>query len=257
MSEEQPDRSWKWYAKKIVRIMGGGFVFLFLLIAIRITLGAPDTDALRANFAKTKMSKSAQKQALQVVDCISSNPVYWGAIAPVIGRFRIPVPGWMVLRFRRRLAVVDYSRSSKSTRMWIFDTSSGALLKSAPVRHGDGKGTQKKSYVTAFSNKPGSQLSSLGVLMGTFPAIGGLKKKWPSKKILLLEGQEKGWNNNIRTREIIIHSTKYQYSDGCLSTPIENLSSFISNLMLGGFIYAHYPSAKYKKSSKFLNCGAQ
>ena len=203
------------------------------------------------------MSKSAQKQALQVVDCISSNSVYWGAIAPVIGRFRIPVPGWVVFRFRRRLAVVDYSRSSKSTRMWIFDTSSGELLQSAPVRHGDGQGTQKKSYVTAFSNKPKSQLSSLGVLMGTFPAIGGLKKKWPSKKILLLEGQEKGWNDNVRTREIVIHSTNYQYSDGCLSTPIEHLFSFISNLALGGFIYAHYPIAKYKKESKFLNCGAK
>ena len=152
---------------------------------------------------------------------------------------------------------MDYSRSSKSTRMWIFDTASGELLKSAPVRHGDGKGVQSKSYVTAFSNKPGSQLSSLGVLMGTFPAIGGLKKKWPSKKILLLEGQEKGWNDNVRTREIVIHSTNYQYSDGCLSTPIQNLSSFISNLMLGGFIYAHYPSSKYKKDSTFLNCGAK
>ena len=254
--EKQPSRVW-WYVKRFFLVIGGVLAFLFVLIAIRIALGAPDTDALRANFAKTKMSKNAQKQALQVVDCISSNPVYWGAIAPIIGRFRIPVPGWMVLRIRRRLAVVDYSRSSKSTRMWIFDTTSGELLKSAPVRHGDGKGAQSKSYVTAFSNKHGSQLSSLGVLMGTFPAIGGLKKKWPSKKILLLEGQEKGWNDNVRTREIVIHSTNYQYSDGCLSTPIQNLSSFISNLMLGGFIYAHYPSSKYKKESTFLKCGAK
>jgi hypothetical protein len=237
--------------------MGGGFVIIFLVIAFVVALGSPDTDALRASFSKTKMSKNAQSQALQVVSCISSNPVYWGASFPLVGRFRIPVPGWIVLRFRRRLAVVDYSRSSKSTRMWIFDTSSGELLMSAPVRHGDGKGTQKKSHVTAFSNMPGSQLSSLGVLMGTFPALGGLKKKWPSKKILLLEGQEKGWNNNVRRREIIIHSTNYQYSDGCLSTPVQNLSSFISNLAFGGFIYAHYPSAKYKKSSSFLNCASK
>ena len=81
--------------------MGGVFGLLFLVIVIRIALGAPDTDALHTSFAKTKMSKSAQKQALQVVDCISSNSVYWGAIAPVIGRFRIPVPGWMVFRFRK------------------------------------------------------------------------------------------------------------------------------------------------------------
>ena len=256
-NDEQPPRGWRWYAKRLLLITCIGTVSLFLLIVIRIALGAPNTDALRMSFAKTKMSKKAQKQALQVVDCISSNPVYWGAIAPFIGRFRIPLPGWMVFRFRRRLAVVDYSRSSKSTRMWIFDTSSGELLKEAPVRHGDGKGTQKKSYVTAFSNQPGSQMSSLGVLMGTFPAIGGLQKKWPSKKILLLEGQERGWNDNIRTREIVIHSTNYQYSDGCLSTPIQNLSSFITNLAFGGFIYAYYPDSKYKKESKFLNCASK
>ena len=107
------------------------------------------------------------------------------------------MPGWFVIRMRRRFAVVDYSLSSKKTRMWVLDSSTVKLWHETEVRHRDGNGTQMISFVDAFSNEPESQLSSLGVILGTVPALGGYHRKWPSHKILLLEGQEKEWNSNL------------------------------------------------------------
>ena len=210
---------------------------------------------MKEGFAQTGMSQKAQKRALQILDCVEKNDLRFRLWVPYFGRVHlVNIPGWMVLRIRQRFAVVDYSRASNTKRMWIFDTSDGTVVGEMEVRHGHGKGTQKKRYVGAFSNTPHSQLSSLGVLTGTLPALGGLKKKWPSKRILLLEGQENNWNSNVRERDIVIHSTRYSYSHGCLSMPMQNLDNAMWNLAFGGVVFAYYPNAKYNKHSKFMRC---
>ncbi len=188
--------------------------------------------------------------------CVQTRPLRVRLWLPYFGRVHLfDLSGWSVIRIRQRFAVVDYSLASNKTRMWIFDTSTGTLIGSNPVRHGDGYNkAQRKIYVRAFSNQDDSNLSSLGVMTGTLPALGGLQKSWPTKRILLLDGQEKKWNSNIRERNIVIHATRGSYSDGCLAMPLADLNTAMLQLAFGGIIYAHYPDAAYAKDSTFLNC---
>ena len=228
---------------------------MICLVMFRLAFGQPKVDIVSQSLAKTRMSKGAQKHVQSLLTCIEKNKIRLRILLPVLGRIQLPpIPGWIVIRLRQRLAIVDYSLSSTSNRMWIIDTTDGEIISNPLVRHGDGKGTQRKKKVSQFSNTPKSQLSSLGVILATFPAIGGYSRSWPSKRILLLEGQEKKWNSNIREREIIIHSTTASYSDGCLSMPLKYLDTTMLHLAFGGIIFSYYPKKDYLKHSTFLNC---
>lgn len=253
-TKEKEQSVWKKWLKRLA--MGSAVILgiVSLIVGILLILGRPNPVAMQKSLATTHMSVHAQKQALQVLDCLSSNILYVPIGIPHVVDMHLPVPGWFVLRLRHRFAIVDYSLSSHSKRLWILDSSTGKILQETEVRHGDGNGSQKKAHVDAFSNTPKSQLSSLGVILGTFPANGGLHSTWPSKHILLLEGQEKEFNSNIRRREIVMHSTTHQYSDGCLSMPLDNLDTSIRHLAYGGIIFSHYPDSTYEQKSRFLGC---
>lgn len=58
-----------------------------------------------------------------------------------------------------RLAVIDYSRSSRAPRLWVFDLAAQRLLFEELVAHGQGSGEDRP---TRFSNCPQARLA-LGV----------------------------------------------------------------------------------------------
>lgn len=157
---------------------------------------------------------------------------------------------------KRLLSIIDYSKPSTEKRLFIIDVQNRKLLYNTLVAHG-----KKSGYVNAtkFSNKYGSHKSSLGFFRTGYSYFG---KRGYS---LLLEGLEKGINDNARLRGIVIHGANYVderlangngvigRSWGCPAVS-KKLSKEIINLLKGGsLLYIYADDEIYKEKSVLAN----
>ena len=102
-----------------------------------------------------------------------------------------------------RLAVIDYSRPSTERRMWVFDMADAAapkLLYNEYVAHGQGSGG---NVPTRFSNEDGTHATSLGSFVTAETYYGG------NGYSLRMDGKDRGFNDNARSRAIVIHGADY------------------------------------------------
>ncbi|MCK4990119.1 MAG: murein L,D-transpeptidase catalytic domain family protein, partial [Bacteroidales bacterium] len=129
-------------------------------------------------------------------------------------------------------------------RLFILDLEKQELLYHTFVAHGKNTGV---NMATKFSNNKGSNQSSLG-LYRTAESYQG--KHGYS---LRLDGLEKGFNDNARSRAVVMHSAGYVSDEfierhgrlgrswGCPAVPVE-FSKDIIDLIKGGsclYIYAN------------------
>lgn len=140
------------------------------------------------------------------------------------------------------LTVIDYTRPSTEKRMWVYDLRSHALLFDEWVAHGRGSG---KTMATAFSNKPDSNMSSLG-LFKTAEAYEG-----HNGYSLRLDGLDRGVNDEARARAIVIHGAPYVNpvtaraqgylgrSLGCPAVRPEVAQSLIDAVKGGSLVFAY------------------
>ena len=100
----------------------------------------------------------------------------------------------------RYLTLIDFTLSSKERRLWVIDLENDSIAPNSLVAHGKRTGEE---YAVEFSNKPKSNMSSLGFFItgSTYYGKHGLS--------LLLEGVEEGINDNARKRAIVIHPASY------------------------------------------------
>jgi len=98
------------------------------------------------------------------------------------------------------ITIIDFSKPSTEKRLFIIDIENRKLLFQTFVAHGKNSGLIKP---TKFSNRIGSNQSSLGFYRtaGTYKGKHGYS--------LILDGLEKGINDNARKRAIVIHGAKY------------------------------------------------
>ncbi len=99
-----------------------------------------------------------------------------------------------------KLAVIDYSRPSTDKRLWVFDVAHDQLLFRELVAHGQGSGD---NYATHFSNQDNSHQTSLGLFLTAETYIGN------NGYSLKLDGVERGFNDNARSRAIVMHGAWY------------------------------------------------
>lgn len=105
------------------------------------------------------------------------------------------------------LTIVDLAKSSTSKRMWIIDLLDKDLLLHTWVAHGNGSGDDMAQY---FSNENDSHASSLGfyITNGIYNGKHGQSLK--------LDGMDAGFNDNARSRGIVVHGAKY-VSEGTIN----------------------------------------
>ena len=99
----------------------------------------------------------------------------------------------------RYMMLVDYSIPSNKDRFFVWDTEADGIVYATWCAHGCGGGSTAEKPV--FSNKPGSNCSSLGLYIverGT-----GVSPRW-GYTYHAVDGLE-ATNSNARRREIIIH----------------------------------------------------
>jgi hypothetical protein len=154
------------------------------------------------------------------------------------------------------LTIVDMSKSSNAKRMYVIDLERKTVLFHTYVAHGRNTGEE---FARSFSNEPESQMSSIGFYKTeeTYDGLSGLA--------LRLKGLDKGYNDNAREREIVVHGAVYvgegfikKYrmqgrSWGCPAVPMREHKEIINTIKDGTCLFVFYPEVDYLMNSPFLN----
>lgn len=165
--------------------------------------------------------------------------------------------GYENLNFKNKdiITVIDFTLPSTEKRMFVIDMKNKKVLFHTIVSHGRNSG---EKYATAFSNRHGSYQSSLGFYTTENTYQGG------NGYSLVLNGLEKGINDQAKARAVVIHGADYcsqaviratgrlGRSYGCPALPRELNKPIINTIKNGSmvFIYAEDPS--YMASSQIL-----
>jgi len=177
--------------------------------------------------------------------------------------FTLALKGLKKLDFTGKLqnpnivTIADYSQSSNKKRLYVIDLKNRKLLFNTYVAHGKNTGDE---YAKSFSNKEGSLKSSLGFYVTEQPIVGS-----HTGFALLIDGVEKGFNDNASKRAIIIHAAEYATENfirkfgrlgrslGCPALPPEMNKPIIETIKGGTCLFIYNPDTKYICSSSLLN----
>ncbi len=154
------------------------------------------------------------------------------------------------------LTICDYSQRSNSKRLYVLDMVNGEILFNTYVSHGAKSGTDSAS---SFSNRNNSHKSSLGFM------ITGETYKGKAGYSMHFDGMEKGINDHVRMRNIVLHGSYYvnEYradagtmmgrSYGCPAVPYGEHEEIIDRITGGSCFFAYSSDYTYTKGSKILN----
>jgi hypothetical protein len=155
------------------------------------------------------------------------------------------------------LTVIDYTLPSTARRLWVLDLAAGRVLFHELVAHGERSG---ETFATAFSNRPGSRQSSLG-LFRTEDVYHGRHGE-----SLRLTGLEPGVNDRAMDRAIVMHGAVYVSrgaiaargrlgrSWGCPALEHGVHRRVIDRIKGGTAVFAYYPEPHWLGQSRFVHC---
>jgi hypothetical protein len=154
------------------------------------------------------------------------------------------------------LSIIDFSLPSTEKRLWVIDVENKKILFHELVAHGRNTGD---NIAAKFSNIPNSNMSSLGFYLTgeTYTGKHGLS--------LYLDGMDTEFNNNARSRAIVIHGADYVSEDfiskygrlgrsfGCPALSTGSYKAIIDIISDGSCLFIYYPDEEYLKKSTVLN----
>ena len=154
------------------------------------------------------------------------------------------------------LTIVDFSMPSSEKRLWVIDVETRKVLFNDLVAHGRNSGDD---IATEFSNTPNTNMSSIGFFITgeTYTGMHGLS--------LYLDGMDKDFNNNARSRAIVIHGADYVSLDfikkygrlgrsfGCPSLSLDIYKPVINTICDGSCLFIYYPDQEFLNKSSVLN----
>lgn len=161
-----------------------------------------------------------------------------------------------LIRHEGLITLIDFNKPSDQKRLYIIDIKSGTVLHAALVAHGRGSGDV---LATSFSNKPGSNKSSLGFYLteNTYTGNNGYS--------LVLKGLDQGINDRAETRSIVIHGADYVSEDyirqngrlgrslGCPALSMDQCQELIDLIKDGTCLFIYHKGEDYASRSVVLN----
>jgi hypothetical protein len=156
---------------------------------------------------------------------------------------------------KERLSIIDFTKPSTEKRLFVIDLENEELLFHTVVAHGRNSGEQ---YAREFSNRHGSFQSSLGFFLtaNTYYGSNGYS--------LVIDGLEKGINDQAKARAVVIHGADYCSEDfvnqhgrlgrsyGCPALPHEVNRAVIDEIKGGSLLYIYAEDSGYETKSAWL-----
>jgi hypothetical protein len=153
------------------------------------------------------------------------------------------------------LAIADFSRSSVDKRFYLISMKDTTLVHVDYVSHGKYSGDL---YANSFSNEERSLKTSLGFykVSESYSGCHGLS--------LRLDGLDRGYNDNARTRAIVMHAAAYAEplvirelgrlgkSFGCPALPSNGFSRIAPHIKENAILFHYYPDDNYLKNCVWL-----
>jgi hypothetical protein len=155
------------------------------------------------------------------------------------------------------LAVLDFSLPSSEKRLWVLDLAASSVLYNVRAAHGRNSGDQLNAE--SFSNRDGSNMSSLGLFECAETGVGSSVGYY-----VALDGLEPGYNDNARRREILVHGSSYVTDEfyeangyvgrslGCVAVSSDISDDIVDTLSGGALLFAYYPDDDWLSHSAFL-----
>lgn len=154
------------------------------------------------------------------------------------------------------LTLIDFSKPSTVERLFVLDIKQKKLIFSSLVSHGKNSGG---NYATSFSNIKNSYQSSLGfyITENTYSGKNGYS--------LILNGLEKGINDQAKKRAIVIHGAPYSNpsviasagrlgrSLGCPALPLTISKPIINTIKDGTVLFIYANDKNYLSQSSVLS----
>jgi hypothetical protein len=151
--------------------------------------------------AETKKVKKSAKSAKAVAKALKASPKEFFSqyIDDIYNTAQLNEAG-LDMEVFQIITIVDLTKSSCTKRMWIVDLINKDLVLHTLVAHGSGSGDDVPDY---FSNSNDSHASSLGFYVADNVYNG------KHGRSLKLDGMDAGFNDNARSRSIVIHAAPY------------------------------------------------
>gem|GEM_PF-3244859 len=157
------------------------------------------------------------------------------------------------------VTIIDYELHSSKKRLWVIDLEQQSLLFHEHAAHGRGSDRDHDGYLDFVSNRDGSHQSNVGLLRTaeTYTGAHGYSMR--------MDGLEAGFNDNARSRNIVMHPSSYvndawidRYgksgrSKGCPSLDPNVSGELIQSIKGGSLVFAYYPDPEWLERSTFLN----
>ena len=153
------------------------------------------------------------------------------------------------------LTVIDFSLPSTEKRLWVIDVEKKEIMLNTVVSHGRNSGNL---IAEKFSNQPESYQSSLGFYKTaeTYQGKHGYS--------LRLDGLENGFNDQARSRAIVIHGADYAREEfakstgrlgrslGCPALPPELSDKVIDLIKEGSLLFIYGQDQNYLSRSALI-----
>jgi hypothetical protein len=216
--------------------------------------------APQARIPVAPVSTSTQDSGLTKYDSLF-NKLQLGRLGLGRRAFDYAIIGYNVLKAKNKLgnddilSIADMTTPSGRKRLFVLDMKKGKLLFVTYVAHGRNSGLEKTLH---FSNEAESNKSSVGfyITSQTYSGKHGYSMR--------LEGQEIGFNNNARNRDIVVHGADYVTeaviksqgyigrSLGCPALSPELYKPIIEKIKNGTCLFIHGNDSKYIMNSQML-----
>jgi len=130
--------------------------------------------------------------------------------------------------------LIDYDLPFTAVRLWVFDRREGLhILHASRVSHAWKSGVL---HATRFSNRPGSNLSSIGSYVTARHTYDGRYGH-----SLRVRGLDPGVNDNAWKRDIVFHpDLGLSHSLGCFMLPEPAVRAIVDTIVGGSFVYVHH-----------------
>jgi len=161
--------------------------------------------------------------------------------------------------WRLEYGIIDYTLPSTTPRFFVLDLRRGTLLHAVLVSHGSGSQDAGDLTLAAdLSNTHDSHASSMGLVRCAETYDGGHGRS------MRLDGLEPGFNDNDRSRAIVVHGADYATQDfvdsygylgrswGCPAVDPEITDAILDSLSDGALLLKYWDDPQWLAGSAYL-----